>query len=725
MTDKFKDKSASVIVIDSSGPSRQLLGECVKGFGFTKVQGLATVKDALEQLEVEPCDWIITSLNSDQPENAMSLLKLCTMHTELRGTHVSFLLTDAEKVCLPAAFALGLVSWHRKPFTKDSLTQDLGDLLKLFEAKNWNLTLVASDFLRKILQGAENKSDWVEFEKSLLDLYPGTPDLLMFLAEALFAAGNGPAAQMTLQQAVLLQPSLDDAAKKLKAKHPQSGATGAETQAINVLGITNAVIVDSDEAIKNSVKSTLKEIGLDKVEAFDDGPTAAAWIKANPNPGLIIQEWRIPKMPGPLFLQRVIAEGAVSTPVVVLSSLIKKDDMPLLKEMGVAALIEKPFDKTEFLNTIIRTIQQERLPNEDSSMERKIRNLIKTKNKTDLDPLYAQFIAKESIPEAKRKLIEAEYNFFLGDYIKARDLCIESIRQAGDSVLSLNLLGKTLMALQDFAAALKCLTKAQTQSPLNIERLCSIAEANTELGKEKEAKAALEQAQDIDGDNVKVKETEVNLALANGETDKAQSLMHQLDSLDGIVSHMNNKAVALSRCGMVPEGIEEYRKALSALPKDQIEIRAKVSYNLALAYVRASELDDAKRQLEEVIQNPSKVKGKALSLKKRIEQALEKGTDFQLIAAAKPAPVVTKEASAPTAAEGEAPAPEADGPEKTENELLVAPLLAQRGEMGCYLIHKLPKTIDELSSKMLTTIPRYRRRKAIEREASSPTKKAG
>ncbi len=45
--------------------------------------------------------------------------------------------------------------------------------------------------------------------------------------------------------------------------------------------------------------------------------------------------------------------------------------MPLIREMGVANVVQKPFDRTEFVKCLIWTIQQERMPTEQQTWKSK------------------------------------------------------------------------------------------------------------------------------------------------------------------------------------------------------------------------------------------------------------------------------------------------------------------------------------------------------------------
>ena len=88
------------------------------------------------------------------------------------------------------------------------------------------------------------------------------------------------------------------------------------------MGIKTCVIIDPDSTVNEVLKSFLQEVGIAKVEYFDDGLKAWGWLRANPEPDIIIQEWRLPKLTGPLLLQRIRQHGFLTVQIVIISSLI-------------------------------------------------------------------------------------------------------------------------------------------------------------------------------------------------------------------------------------------------------------------------------------------------------------------------------------------------------------------------------------------------------------------
>jgi DNA-binding response OmpR family regulator len=166
-------------------------------------------------------------------------------------------------------------------------------------------------------------------------------------------------------------------------------------------------------------------------------------------PDLIVMEWRIPKVSGPLLLQRVRSRGFMHTPIIVLSSLIKTSDMPLIRELGVANLALKPLEKATFLKAVIWTIQQDRIPSDIHALENKIRMLLNCKELKAVEVLLTKYFNNSAAQGSRKSIFKAELAYAKEQYREARDLAIEAVKHAGESLFALNILGKCLMTMRD------------------------------------------------------------------------------------------------------------------------------------------------------------------------------------------------------------------------------------------------------------------------------------
>lgn len=720
MSSRLADKQSKVVIVDPSGPVRQMMTEVVRAtMGYEKVEGKASVQDLLHHLEVDEAAWAIIPLAPDQPVNGMHLLKLVSETPELKGVRVSFVLEESERYLLPWAYEMGLMSHHAKPFTKETLTEELAGMVKILEATKHNEPMIAASFLRRYLKDAKQFDVQIKLEKALLDAYPGDASLLMAMAEPQALSGKKEDAKRTLTLTKSAYPSLgekvDDLAKTLLGPEEKISTTGADGSGLNVLGLKDCVVIDSDSTVSRAVADVLKSMGVPKVQVFSNGVEAWDALSKGPEPDLIVTEWRLPKLSGPLLVQRLRQHGFNSAPFIVLSSLLKPDDMPLVREMGIATIINKPLHRDAFVPGMVWTIQQDRLPTEYTAMERKYRSLLAANKSADAEPLRAQLLANPQVPLAKKRLIEAEYAFASGNYALARDAAADAVKFSGDSIMALNLLGKAFMYLKNPGAALKCFRKAEELSPNNIERLCAIAETETELGNAVAADDALDHARTLDPDSKTVQEAEAKVAIAKGDSNAAKKVMSQLESLSGLISYMNNKAVAHAKCGFTTEAIELYRKTLASIPDERQDTKTVVQYNLALGLARAGELEASIKELKQVAGAKNhKLVRKATSLAERLKSALATGANLKL--QTEPGAESTQPAGAP-----DAPAAAAEktslGTEQ-EHLALMAKVEARRGDMCCYLIFTGPEPRDARVDSLLAKGPRFQRRSAIARAES-------
>lgn len=709
---KFQDKSARVILVDSSGAVRQLLSEVAKSIGFPNSQAVASIQDAHSILETEDVDWMIVPLASDQEVNGFHTLRMMSSFSELKNVRVSLLVDEGEMWCLPKAFELGLLSYHMKPFTKDSLKKDLEEFLRIFESNEWNSTRTSAEYLRKNLITTKSTGELLQLERTLLEMFPGNGKQLMNLAQAQHLSGQTDVAKTTLKQVVAIEPglqaSVDQKATELFGSKDLTAQAG-EGAVGNVLGLNKVVIIDSDSAASANTKGIFTELGVTDIQEFSDGEQAWSSIDAGEEPSLIVMEWRVPSLTGPLLLQRLRSKGFLRVPVVVQSSLIKPTDMPIIREMGVANLIQKPLERSQILKAVIWTVQQDRMPTEQQTLENKIRAFLNAKNITEAEALIGRYLAEQSIADGRKNVIRAELAFAKDQYEAARDFAIESLKGTSESIFALNVLGKSLMILRQFDAALKCFQKAQSLSPVNLERLVTMAETQAEMGNIEAAEENVAKAKDIDPDSNTTKEGEIKVALASGSPEAAKKMLGQIESIGNVISYLNNKAVAHSKCGFMEEGIDIYKKTLDSVPEEKLDVRSVVTYNMALAKIRKGDLADALLDLDAVIAIPgAKVAKKAQSLKERLQSSLSNNTTFALRESDNSSPA--------------APAPE--GPVNDESKAADASTIAAAvvettaGDLCCYLVFKTTAEDSANLKKLMATPPKFKARKAIARAES-------
>lgn len=714
----MKDRSKKILIAEGSGSSRTLIAESLRAQGFTNVQAVTSIKDAIETLEVEPISWIFTSSFSGADENVLQLLKLTCLAPELRDLRISLFVDPSDQGLLPEAFELGLLSYHMKNFTKDYLQGEFGNLLTELEECSFSSLGLSSRFLRRYHVSAERFEDLLVFERQLLKVMPGDLQQFLNLTLPLVKTGKTEEGKQVLAQVLKLDPNLQKQVKALGNQYFPGEPLDQLENAVNILGIRSAIIVDSDSIVQRDVKQVLIEMGVESIEIFDDGAAALEFIKVSPNPDVIFHEWKIPKVTGPLFLQKAREKCGKNSSFIVCSSLIDKADVPFLREMGVAQVVQKPVQRHELVKSIAWTIQQDRRPTDKVALERKIRTSLQSKNLEEADKSIALYLADAAISNGAKQLIRAESHYARSEFEKASELCVEAMKNGGESILVLNLLGKTMLQLRQMESALKCFERAQKLAPQNIERLCQMAEIHAELGHEAESDQLLEKVDDIDKNGDKADESRAKIAVAQGDSSSAKSIMSSLESIDSVISYMNNRAIAMARCGVVADGIDQYRKTIESIPDNYPDMKSIVLYNLALAYLRDTKQDLAKEALKDPIHAASgRMLTRVSKLLSRIASAESRGEAFQMSKTESPGAAVGGESPPEGAGTGGDIIRTVSTNSSTGDQLLMA--IANRpGDRSCYLIYKASQPTAE-GGRMMASKIHYRPRKSIDKNLAA------
>lgn len=701
------------MVIEPSGPVRQMIAETLRELGFQKITGVSSPKDGLNAMQVDPVDWIITSLSANEGVNALHLLKTITLHPKLRHTRVTLLWEEAnDDDVLSHAFELGLMSVHPKSYVRDSFIELFMQLFNLLESSRWDSTLVAADYLRAYLSRKGLHKERLSLEESLMMLYPGSSEILLHLADAELANKHQSKGCAILDQLQLIDESMAKNCRILRQKYgvtADQAESAASLPAKNIFDLSQVVVIDPDTDVIFHAKDLLSKAGVDDIKTFESGKTAFEWMSSSgTEPSLIVMEWKLPGITGAMLVQRIRSLGFYNVPIIVLSSMIKAADSPVLREMGVDECQEKPFDQSSFYRVIIRAIQQNRNPTEEKTLLHKIKRLLRTGKLHEADRLMKQLFQDERISEATRKEILAENHMAKGELEAARDAGIQAIKLGGNSLSMLNLVGKSMLKLRQFEHALKCFERANSISSLNVERLLNIAEACIEIDKVPEALQAVSQAKALDVSNSDVREMECKISIIDGKPEIARNLMGDLDSGKNIISFMNNRAVALVKSGRFDEGIVLYQKTMDSIPATWTDQQSSVLYNMGLAYARFGDLEKASGKLSGINKtnsSPSVFK-RATSLLRRVKDSLAKKSALILAPIDDAASEVVIFSNAEKAQPSMGGVSTADPFENTAGSLEL-----QRGEIGCHLIYSHS---GQTPCKLLDNLPPFKERKAFD-----------
>lgn len=713
------DPKCNVLVVEGSGPARTAIVSALREIGYANVSGVASISDANGYLEAEPCGWVVTDLTTEAAPNALHLLRMALVYPELKDTRISVLVDPASHDAIAQALALGALSWHPRDYRKETLKAEFTEYKRIADEAKGDACQVASEFVRKHLLAKKDHEGLLRFERALLAQFPANARILLSLAKAHALAKEDDKAASTLAQVLMLDPSRAPEVEKVRIEllhgMPLAKEGGKMT---NLLGIRTAVVVDPDEAVLRATGQLLNELGADRVELFSSAPDALKALQGIEDPDLIVHEWRLPKVNGPVFIQKVRQIGHERTPIVILSSLVTAADQHLTREMGVARVIAKPLVKEEFLEGTIWTMKQEVRPTDIKVFERKILALLQARKFDEATKLKMKLEEGYKVNRAVALYFEAEIAYHRAQYDTAKTSAIEAIKLGMNSVRLFNLLGKTLMRLREYDAALRCFEKAQAMSPLNVLRLCAMADVQCELSKFEGANASVAAAKQVDVDNMTIDRTEASVALTSGDLRRASNILKQLPNLEDVISYLNNRGIMLARDGKTPEAVEYYGRVLESLPEKTPKVAASVYYNLALAHARGGDLEKALASVGHAKPSERLLSAKIASLQKRLELAVKSNTAFELKvdAAPKDAVVPGTDVTLPAGGDGTEPAPVIDA---ATYEAITA-LSIGPGDVGCYgIFHLADAEAAKKMQELAKGLPSYKPRGSIRRETAS------
>ena len=630
MDNKFTDKSASILVITGPVDLRGLITGELRNAGFTDIRGIADIESALKVLESEPIDWIVSPVYADSKINAFQLLRMTAVYPQLRSTRITLLVKEEEEEMMDKALELGLLSWQPASSTTDGVKAGFDQLFENFEASNWNPCLTAACYVRDLMVKKQRYEALLKFEQQLLELFPGEPQLLCFLGQAQILNGKKDQGLETLAQVATISEHLLPLINKIyeatgtKSKENSSGSKN------NLLPVGSVCVVQPDAEKLQAIETILQGLGVPKIETFQN--PALAWEFLNKNEvEFVIHAWDQPILPGAVFVQRV-RKKFPTIPVMVTATQLTEEDDNLLTELGISFTFQLEYTKQNLSQSIIWLIQQDRLPTDPKFLESKIYQYVYAKKMSIAEELKNNFMTNRDVPTTRKKAVEAYFSYIKHEYPKALGLYLDVLKKEGVNIKVLHFIGKCLMQLQNFPAALQCFENAQTLSPFSIDRLCEIATAQVESGNGAGADKALAEARLIDDESTVIAETEAEIAILNKDPDAAKRLMEEMSSISGILAFLNNRGVALTRCDRITEGIIMYRQALEAIPTERKEEKAILLYNQALALVRTGEYQKALDILKECIElKVNRMLPKAKSLGSRLKASISENTPFKLL----------------------------------------------------------------------------------------------
>lgn len=156
-----------------------------------------------------------------------------------------------------------------------------------------------------------------------------------------------------------------------------------------------------------------------------------------------------------------------------------------------------------------------------------------------------------------------------------------------------NHLGRLFLRSGRGAQGIEVLQKMSAFHELNGERLLTLGDAYVQCGETKKAEETYRKGDKVSaGTDPRFHEGLAKVKLADKDYQGALQLLGNRAFTHDVISFLNMRAIMSIRNGGVGEGLEYYRYALDGAGDDN-EVKAKLKFNMGLAFVRADDLEKA------------------------------------------------------------------------------------------------------------------------------------
>ncbi len=628
------EKTANIFVIAETSQDEAKIKSALQNCGFNTPTIIRSVED-FSKINNEgkiKIDWLILVSLGETTIRSTDLLINKPNQTTGNPYFVSFFGAEKSLDHITSLAESGLGSWHRVSESNNELENEISSLLSKIRLWNSSMGKLTSAYLRDDLLKSADCQTLLNFDHTIIDRFPNDPRLLMNLAESNFLCKNTAAAITVLVQAKNMDPRLSSEIAALYAKIKE--AKVAELPSSNIAVQTNQrfVVIESDPSVVKQILKILEGFGIQNPTVLDNGEKAWNWLENNPEPELIITEWKLPGLLASPLIQRIRQLGFNKVPIMVCSSKVTKEEMPLFKEFSISHLIKKPTSERELGIALKWVLQQHAHPTNQTSLEKELALAIKRKDWTTAKNLKAAYMANQKVLDSRKKILEAEFLYHEQKYSSAVNTAKAAAKMSEiDSLDFVDLMARCQLQLGDNVAASKFLEVAVNLSPQNVSRLCDLAHVNTLIGMPQNSEKILQLALHIDRGRSDVIESVSKWSLAIDNHDKVEKIMEHVQDKLKIIAHFNNRAVQLTQQHQNEQALKIYRLILKVVPQDKPEMKARIEYNLALGLVKIGKFAQALQILNQGnYKQFSNVYLKADSLRTRTQEALKEIQKMQI-----------------------------------------------------------------------------------------------
>ncbi|NQZ30178.1 MAG: response regulator [Oceanospirillaceae bacterium] len=129
-----------------------------------------------------------------------------------------------------------------------------------------------------------------------------------------------------------------------------------ENYDVNTLRVA---LVDDSKLARRAISKVLQNLGLNNVTEFEDGCYAIDYLKSN-EIDLLVTDYNMPQVNGVELTQHLRSSAKhAHVPVLMITSEAKDSHLEKVRDAGVDAILDKPFDTTKIKSILIKMFQDE------------------------------------------------------------------------------------------------------------------------------------------------------------------------------------------------------------------------------------------------------------------------------------------------------------------------------------------------------------------------------
>ncbi|MCA2960659.1 MAG: tetratricopeptide repeat protein [Silvanigrellales bacterium] len=362
----------------------------------------------------------------------------------------------------------------------------------------------------------------------------------------------------------------------------------------------HAAVLTQSSGLTQTVSRSLAALGGSFEVQFKENAQDALAFFLNKRPDFIIYDWSMSGVQETCeFLQRLRkASGCRNVPIIVLAKELSSQIVAIGTEYGFSKILSERTVAQTLQPAVESVLAELSKPSSLRSHLVRLELAVEKQAFGEIDRLIEDFY--HLYPEHPRALVEyGNLCMRRGNWNKAKQVLEVASRNFPENLRVVNAHARLAMHSGQRSEALSLLEKADLLSPKNLERLIIFGDVFRVSGDSDSARAYYEQAIEVDATSAAARKGLGAVVLSEGDVNAALELFRDSASEEEIGGFFNNTAILAVREQEFDKASRLYEAARNALTSDTL--RAKVTFNLGLAYRKWNKLEQAVEAFNEAL----------------------------------------------------------------------------------------------------------------------------